>query len=170
MRWYVFLLCCTLYIQFRLVRFCLLLDYIKLALFLFLFITDFHGYVHGWTWTSHYYAECHQGGYFLCRHLHCHFHHCVVIFSHSMMMLKYIYRNKVLYRSSRPLSNTFFHDDLSIRCWRRTSNGYCLSFSLKWLHRLNSLHICKSWITLINKRAVCIIGHLYIERLIIICL
>ena len=82
MRWCVFLLCCTLSIQFRLVRFLMLLDYIKLALFLFLFITDFQGYVRGWRWTLHYYAGCHQGGYFLCRHLHCHFHHCVVIFSH----------------------------------------------------------------------------------------
>ena len=30
------------------VRFCLLLDYIKLALFLFLFLSDFHGYFRGW--------------------------------------------------------------------------------------------------------------------------
>ena len=36
-----------------------------------------------------------------------HFHHCAVIFSHSMM--------KVLYRTSRPFSNSFFYDDLSKR-------------------------------------------------------
>ena len=39
------LLCCTLYIQFRLVRFHLSLDYIKLALFLFLFLTDFRSWL-----------------------------------------------------------------------------------------------------------------------------
>ena len=38
--WCVCLLCCTLYIQFCLVRFHLLLDYTKLA-FLFLFLMDF---------------------------------------------------------------------------------------------------------------------------------
>ena len=43
-----------------------------------------------------------------------HFHHCAVAFSRSMMMLKY--GNKVLYRSSRPLSNSIFYDGLSIRC------------------------------------------------------
>ena len=34
----MFLFCSTLYIQFRLARFHLLLDYIKLSLFLFLFL------------------------------------------------------------------------------------------------------------------------------------
>ena len=43
--WCVCLLCCTLYIQFRLVRFHLSLDCIKLALFLFLFLTDFRSWL-----------------------------------------------------------------------------------------------------------------------------
>ena len=118
------------------------------------FLTDFHGYVITLVVI--------KGASFLCCHLHCHFHRCAVIFSHSMMMLKY--RNKVLYRPSRPLSNSLFSDDLSICCWRTKSNGCCLSFSLKWLHRLNSLHICTSWIAFINEGALCIIGYLYINN------
>ena len=102
--WCVCLLCCTFYIQFRLVRFHLLLDYIKLALFLFLFLTDFCSWlvmnVRLLRWLL-------SRGLIFMSPPTCHFHHCAVIFSHSML--------KVLYRTSRPFSNSFFYDDLSKR-------------------------------------------------------
>ena len=84
----MFLFCCTLYI---LVRFHLLLDHIKLALFLFLFLkTSTVAFVAG--------DECQiiklvviKGAiffFFYCL-LHCHFHRCAVICSLSVMMPKY---------------------------------------------------------------------------------
>ena len=85
----MFLFCCTLYI---LVRLHLLLDHIKLALFLFLFLNVS-------TVTFVVGNECHiiklvviKGVIYLfffnCL-LHCHFHRYAAIFSHSVMMPRY---------------------------------------------------------------------------------
>ena len=82
----MFLFCCTLYI---LVRFHLLLDHIKLALFLFLFLKISTVALVVWDECQIIKLVVIKGAFFFYCLLHCHFHCCAVIFSHSVLMPKY---------------------------------------------------------------------------------
>ena len=83
----MFLFCCTLYI---LVRFHLLLDHIKLALLLFLFLKiSTVAFVVGDECQIIKLVVIKRTIFFFNCLLNCHFHRCAVIFSHSVMMPKY---------------------------------------------------------------------------------